>query len=326
LRRAVELFRSIGDRGGEHAALSFLGLVHPDDPEVANWLENSLRYAEETGDRSRQVASLIPLAWHHYIRARLGGEQQIATALRHATQLRDLAAEVGGLEWEAHGACIAAHLARLAGHIAPDETTRLRHYLADPNPRVAALSKATLFALQIAVGGTDPAPQPITDSPDPVIGVAELIVFEALTLAGRVAEARNRVGRDTFTPRLDSVEALMPGLSITLADVLAGALDGSQPRLEAAIATADALASAPAAATARALLAEVIVRTHGDVDLARVLVDDAATLDAGGIAAALVMRAAALLGDDAAALSLDREVQRLRAPGLALSADMRLST
>jgi len=196
----VELFRSVGDRGGEHAALSFLGLIHPEDPRVAGWLEDSLQYAEEIGDRSRQVAAVIPLAWHHYLRARFGGDRDIESARLWATRLEDRAAEVAGMEWRAHGVCIDVNLRRLAGMFAADDAERVREFLDDPNPRVAALAATTLFDLAITDAKGSGLPPPARfDSPDPVIGIAQLIAFEALVLGGRAAEPRSIVlqpGRD----------------------------------------------------------------------------------------------------------------------------------
>jgi len=49
-------------------------------------------------------------------------------------------------------------------------------------------------------------------------------------------------------------------------------------------------------------------------------VTEAAELATGGISGALVLRARALLGDDAAAAMLHPESIRLRAPGIALHA------
>jgi hypothetical protein len=62
------------------------------------------------------------------------------------------------------------------------------------------------------------------------------------------------------------------------------------------------------------------VRHENDLDRARQLLADAPRPTPGGVAGALVLRARAVLGDDAARSELADTVLRLRTPGLALDA------
>ncbi|MGH9012891.1 MAG: adenylate/guanylate cyclase domain-containing protein [Acidimicrobiia bacterium] len=320
LERALPLFRQAGDRGGEHAVHSFLGLVRPHDPRVPDWLEDGLRYADDIGDRSRQLGALVSLAWHHYLRARLGGDADTRTADDYATRLASLGAEVGGNEFHAHGTCMRSNLARLAGRLddARNLAEQVRHYLDDGNPREATLSRAVIFGIDI----TDPACEPATplpvDSADPVVAVSALIVGEAQLLAGRADDATAYFDATGRFPALGPVAPVAPGLTSGLAHVLAGRFAKAVTPLEPAIGAAEAIHSAPGAASARALLAEAIVRHENDLDRARQLLADAPRPTPGGVAGALVLRARAVLGDDAARSELAAAVIRLQTPGLAL--------
>src|SRR6202023_3121044 len=69
LELGLELFERIGDRAGGVAASSFLCLARPTDRRVPEWLRRALEYADEAGDRSRQLTTLTTLAWPHFIRA-----------------------------------------------------------------------------------------------------------------------------------------------------------------------------------------------------------------------------------------------------------------
>ena len=73
LRESLAVFRDAGDRDGQMAAYRFLALVCPDDPHAREWVTESLQRAEEVGDRTAQVNSYNTLAWHHFMRSRLGG-------------------------------------------------------------------------------------------------------------------------------------------------------------------------------------------------------------------------------------------------------------
>jgi tetratricopeptide (TPR) repeat protein len=322
LERALPLFRQAGDRGGEHAVHSFLGLVRPHDPRVPDWLEDGLRYADDIGDRSRQLGALVSLAWHHYLRARLGGDADTRTADDYATRLASLGAELGSNEFHAHGTCMRSNLARLAGRLddARNLAEQVRHYLEDGNPREATLSRAVIFGIDI----TDPACEPATplpvDSVDPVAAVSVLIVGEAQVLAGRADEATAYFAATGRFAELGPVAPLAPGLMSGLAYVLAGRFPEAATELEPAIAAAEAVRSAPGAAAARALLAEAIVRNENDLDRAWEVLADAPRPTPGGVAGALVLRAHAVLGDDGARSELADTVLRLRTPGLALDA------
>jgi hypothetical protein len=99
--------------------------------------------------------------------------------------------------------------------------------------------------------------------------------------------------------------------------LLTGDPSSAASQLSATIPAAVAVAAGPSAAAARALLAEATVR-GGDPEGARRLLAEVPEPLPGGIAGAILLRPAALLGDPGAHDRLAAEAARLRAPGLLL--------
>ena len=66
LQSALALFEQIDDRNGKVAASSFLCLAKPADKRVPGWLADALEYAEQAGDRSKEMTVLTTLAWHQF--------------------------------------------------------------------------------------------------------------------------------------------------------------------------------------------------------------------------------------------------------------------
>ena len=95
LGRALAVFERANDRAAAVATSSFLCLVTPTDRRVPNWLAEALEFADEAGDRVKQVAALSPLAWHHFLASMWGGPADTIAAERFALQLAELAEEVG---------------------------------------------------------------------------------------------------------------------------------------------------------------------------------------------------------------------------------------
>jgi len=323
LEAAIMVFDAAGDRSGLLAAQSFLALIHPADPRVPEWLEDAVRHAEEVGDRSREHAAMISLAWNHYFRCRLGGPDDVAGATANATRLAELAHDLGNRDFYAHGTSLRANLALLAGQldVARAVLEEGREFMAGFSSAETILPEAVTFAVELAEGG-DPQPPEAIESLNPVIGIAALIVAEAYVLAGRPQDARAYYGGDRARPQVPSLEPLLPGLTLALSRVLTGELDEAGPMLERAVECADAIRAAPAAAAARALMAEVLVRTGRESARARELLDAARAADAGGVAGAIVMRAAAVLDEPEARQNLRSVVAALHAPGLLLGLDV----
>ncbi|HUF84023.1 MAG TPA: hypothetical protein VMQ81_05455, partial [Acidimicrobiia bacterium] len=321
---AITVFDAAGDRPGRLAAQSFLSLIHPADPRVPEGREDAVRHAEEVGDRSRELSAMVSLAWNHYFRCRLGGPDDVADAIANAARLAELAHDLGNRDFYGHGTSLHANLARLAGQldVANVVVEESRQVLEDLGPPDSLLPAAVAFAVELAEGGDVQPPEEI-ESLNPVVGVAALIVTEAYVLAGRPDDAR-AYGADRARPYLPPgpLEPIIPGLTLALSRVLTGELDETGPMLERAIECADSIRAGPGGAAARALLAEVLVRTGGESGRAHELLDAARATGVGGVAGAIIMRAAVVLDESDARQSLPSAVGALHAPGLLLGLDL----
>jgi len=149
---------------------------------------------------------------------------------------------------------------------------------------------------------------------DPRAAAALLMVLEGMLLAGRLDDATVAFDHRT-RPELGTVEVLSSAVPVGLGDLLRGELDDARRHLEMAVVAADACESRPAATAARALLAEVAIRS-GDRVRAGELLDTLPSPCPGGMAAACVLRARAAFGDEGAMVALTAEARRLGAPVL----------
>ncbi len=320
LHRGLALFEEVGDQGGKLAVYGFLGLVHPTDPRVPEWLEAYVDHADQMGDRTRLSGALVSLQWHRFLRFRLGGGPDAAEAEATALRLLGLAEELGQVEFGSQGGALAVNLARLGGRFddAAAVAERLRR-LIDPEPP-SLLVEAALFDLALAGGESPPVPGPF-NSPDPVVNMAVMIASEALMLAGRPDEAIELFASWPDRPDLGPLEQLGPALTRAAADVLAGRHGTAGPSLEQALRAAEAteiVGYGPYVVIIRALLAEVAA-VNGDRARAAELLDTLVPTDDLAVSQALLRRAHAQLGDERAAAELEEMVTALRAPGLALS-------
>jgi hypothetical protein len=320
LREGLALFEEIGDKAGQLAVQGFLGLIHPTDRRVPGWLTEGVRYAEEVGDRSRQMGALVPLAWHLFFRSRLGDTDATAEAEVRARQIVDLADELGAHEFCTHGLALGASLARLAGRLddAAAMAEEARRVLEAGLVKERALVEAALFTVALTTdggGGQQPPRAPRTD--DPALAMGRMIVAESLALAGRPEEGLEFLKSGGALPAVESLEALPVGFGVGLALVLAGHPAEARRWLETALTAAEAGAAEASAVACAALLAEVDL-TDGDGDAARRRLDALSDPLPGGVADALVLRARALLGDPEARAGLAAAIERLRVPGLAL--------
>ena len=190
LERALAMFEACDDRTGAVGASSFLCLARPTDRRVPGWLADALEFADEVGDRSKQTTSLSPLAWHHFLRSLWGGPGDTHDAERFALRLCETAEDLGSTEMAVHGRSLLAVMARYGGRLQVAEThvTALARLL--QNSHDPWLGWATSFVVAVAGGATQAAPPfPPASSPDPVSGVAQMLIQTELLFAGRVEEA-----------------------------------------------------------------------------------------------------------------------------------------
>ena len=103
LEEGLARFQEAGFRPGVMAVYRFLALARPDDHRAGDWLEEALLDAEDRGDRTAQLSSLISLAWHRFIRDRYGGPDELAAIADAAQRAAALAHEFGVPEFGATG-------------------------------------------------------------------------------------------------------------------------------------------------------------------------------------------------------------------------------
>jgi class 3 adenylate cyclase/tetratricopeptide (TPR) repeat protein len=309
LELGLALFEQTGDRAGGVAASSFLCLARPTDPRVPEWLGQALEFADQSGDRSRQLSTLTTLAWHHFIRSLWGTPHETAVAEGFARRLAELAEELGAIDMAVHGRSLLAISARFSGRL--DEAAhhaealeRLSSFIDQGN--FPWLGWAARFVVTVGRGTTRAIPPfPPDASPDPVVGMALLVIEAELTLVGRVEEVLTRFEvekRPDLGPFGD-----LAGVLNALALVLAGRNAEALPWVERAAEAARALDATPSLAAAAALRAEITGET-GDLPPAPVT--------ATSISQALVLRAHVALGDATTGKALRRSAQALVTPGL----------
>ena len=307
LERGLELFAAAGEKGGKLAAVSFLALVRPNDPNLPEWLETALRHAEEAGDRGRQVSALLSLTWHHYFWDRLGDAGERAQVEHYAGRLAEVAAEVSSNDLHVQALCLRASMARLGGRV--DEAVALAEQAAARaahHEREVALVRSAMFTAELA-RGCDPSVPALEPSTDPAVSVAAQLETEALVLAGRPEEGLARLAGPGGRPDLGPAGRVV-GLTEPLALVLAGRPAEALPLL-VELSHFSLTPSTAVARAIRALRAEIT----GDLDELPAAVSWAS---ADGIAAALAVRARARHGDRDAWLALRAAAEELAAPGL----------
>jgi class 3 adenylate cyclase/tetratricopeptide (TPR) repeat protein len=311
LEQALELFDLIGDPVGRVAASSFLCLARPTDRRVPEWLAEALEFADAAGDRSRQLGTLTTLAWHHFIRSLWGTSTETAEAEGFARRLAELAEDLGAYDMAVHGRSLLAIMARFTGKL--DEAAhhaevlqRLSGIVDDDH--FPWLGWAATFAVTVARGAAGVTPPVPPASPDPVVGMALLVIEAQLTVGGRVEEALARLDladRPSLGPFGD-----LAGLLNGLALVLVGRGSDALPWIDRAAQAARVLDASPTAVAATALRAEITGETAGLAP---------APKSATSVSEALVLRAHAAAGDTVATDALRQCAQRLAMPGLLLA-------
>jgi tetratricopeptide (TPR) repeat protein len=327
LHIALEQFGEVGDRGGQVAVYRFWSLLRPDDPRIVGWLDESLQYAEELGDRSGQLNSLNALSWNQYFRLRLGGPEDIDPLRKIAERTADMAKEMGSPDLQAHALAIMADTARLAGQLddAARSASTLQELLkGDSTITIRCLSKAVSYATGRA--RHEPVELPVfPDDPDPIVALSVAIVLQELVLQGEFAVARDLNSRLTVRPPLHTLEHLTAGLLHALVELLDGDPADARPFLTELIHAARRVGAAPALTIGLAMLAEVAVRVDGDPDAATSLLAEIAGMAEianrpfSGLAGAMVERAQAIIGRPDAADGLVRSARQLAAPALLIT-------
>ncbi len=309
LERALELFEAAGDKSGAVATASFLCLVKPADRRVPGWLADALGFAEEVGDRSREMTVLTTLAWHLFFRAFCGDPDQVLEASTSARRMAELAEQLGANDMAIHGWSLLAIMERMSGRLeeASISVAALERVMRGLRPNDRWLAWAATFSVTVARGewGVTP-PFPPESSPDPVSAMAALIVEAELTMAGRVGEAVSRF-EGSARPDLGPIGDL-GGVFYAIALLIAGRGKEARVWVERSARAARALDAEPTSRVAAALMAEITGETAHL---------PAAPSEARSVGDVLVLRAHAALGDADAAASLRAAVARLAMPGLA---------
>jgi class 3 adenylate cyclase/tetratricopeptide (TPR) repeat protein len=308
LDRAVTIFERLGDRPGLVGASSFLCLARPTDRRVSGWLAAALEFADDSGDRVRQVSALSPLAWHHYLRSMWGGPGDTSGAERFALRLAELAEELGAVDMAIHGRSLLALTARYGGRIqlAATHIDVLARLLRTENHE-QWLGWAASFVVAVAEGASRAAPPfPPAASPDPVSGLSTQLIEAELLLAGRVDEVLDHMPERN--PQMEhNAISHTSGVLCSLALLLSGRPEDARPYAQRSLAAANVLDARPTSVAAAALLAEIDGDTAGLPDPPVV---------ASSISEALLLRAHAVLGDESAGENLRRAAATMAAPGL----------
>jgi class 3 adenylate cyclase/tetratricopeptide (TPR) repeat protein len=312
LESALAIFEHNEDRAGIISVTSFLCLVKPTDHRVSGWLADALEFADAAGDRTRQLNTLTTLTWNHFLRSFCGRSSDMADAEKFAHRLAALADEIGARDQAIQGWSLLAIMARLSGRFeeAVEYGAALQRATGEDPRRDPWLGWAASFAVTVSGGASGAIPPfPPESSPDPVVGLAELIIEAELTMAGRVDEALDRV---STVPRPDlGPIADLARVFHALAFVLAGRVAEAQPWVDRAAAAARVLNAPTTASAAAALRAEIT----GDTDGLPPAPDEPE-----GVTDVLILRAYASIGDSNAREKLRAATEALAMPGLMIEA------
>jgi class 3 adenylate cyclase/tetratricopeptide (TPR) repeat protein len=309
LLSALALFEEIGDSNGRIATSSFLCLAKPADKRVSGWLADALEFAEQAGDRSREMTVLTTLAWHQFFRSFCGGAADMAAASKSARRMAELAEQLGASDLAIHGWSLLTFMERMSGDFekASKCAAALERVARGMRPNDRWLAWAATFSVTVARGerGMTP-PFPPDSASDPVTAMAALVVEAELILAGRAGESVGRF-ENTAHPDLGPIGDL-GGIFYAIGLVVSGRGAEALAFAERTMRAAMALDAHSALNAAIALRAEIT----GDV---REL--GPPPEEAHSISELLALRAHAANGDPDAAASLKIGVEQLAMPGLA---------
>jgi tetratricopeptide (TPR) repeat protein len=307
LEQGLAMFEAMGDRSGAVSTSSFLCLVKPADKRAATWLADALAFADQTGDRSKQLGALSLLAWNHFLRSIWGNPAETAEAEGFAARLGDVADQLGSDEITVEAHSLMVLMARWSGRmdLAASHHEALQVALARAESREHWIGRAAAFALTMTGGTTsaDP-PWPPLGTPDPVAGVGSLAIRAELAFAGRIDEAAAHY--DAVSHHHGAVADAAQILDAVIL-TLAGRRPEARPLAERALTAARVLDAGPTEAIARTLLALI------DCDPAAL---DPIPAAATSVADVVLLRAHALAGSEVARARLTEATCTLRMPGL----------
>lgn len=276
---------------------------------MSGWLADALEFAEQAGDRSREMTVLTTLAWHQFFRSFCGGASEMAAASKSARRMAELAEQLGASDLAIHGWSLLTFMERMSGEFdkASKYAAALERVARGMRPNDRWLAWAATFSVTVARGerGMTP-PFPPDSASDPVTAMAALVVEAELILAGRAGESVGRF-ENTAHPDLGPIGDL-GGIFYAIGLVVSGRGAEALAVAERSIRAATALDAHSALNAAIALRAEIT----GDV---REL--GPPPEEAHSISELLALRAHAAHGDPDAAASLKIGVERLAMPGLA---------
>jgi class 3 adenylate cyclase/tetratricopeptide (TPR) repeat protein len=315
LEAALEHFQAVGFRPGVMAVYRFLALARPDDRRAGDWLEEALLDAEDRGDRTAQLSSLVSLAWHRFMRDRYGGPDELAAIDDAARRSLVLAREFDIPEFGGYGLCIAAMTARLAGRLDDAAALAAEACALDLTtaPSTRLLAHTIAVAVELAQGGPSPGFDRI-ESTDPVASMAAVIRTESMLFAGLT----HGDGTDILSrgrPNLEALEWLVGGVVGAFETLRSGDFEraAEQARTTRSVAhAADAELVAVAASAVRVEALAAVGRTDDAAQELRALPHDLGP----GVAWLFVLRARAVLGDERAAADLPAAAAGLAMPGL----------
>jgi tetratricopeptide (TPR) repeat protein len=310
LERALELFEGLGDRSGIIATTSFLCLAKPTDKRVPGWLADTLEFAEQAGDRTREIGALTTLVWHLFFVSFCGAPEQFVEAEASAARMTVLAEDLGAYDLAVHGWSLIAIMKRLGGELdgAQSAVENLDRINKSIKQSERWLGWAATFAVTVARGTWGVAPPfPPDWTSDPVSAMAGIIVESELALSGRSPEAVDRFQR-AARPNLGPIGDL-GGMMHSMALVLDGRGEEALEWVDRAARAASALEARPVVVATSALRAE-ITRQFDDLPDFPTNVKSLSDL--------LLLRAHAASGDARARRALPVACRKLAMPGVGL--------
>jgi class 3 adenylate cyclase/tetratricopeptide (TPR) repeat protein len=318
LEESLAIFEASNDRTGLATAQQTLALIRPDHPRAEEWMNAGLEFALEIGDRGRERFALQNLAFYHFIRAFFGGPADVGTALERAASLAEVGRGMGDLTAEVQAHALAVLLHRTSGDLeaAASEAAALDRLSDEASIGSAGLSAAALAVMALAVDADADVPAPAPPSNDVIAAMGLVCHAEGLLLASRVGEAQDVLGSFGTDSELPAPLLAGFGFASALALLLAGDAESAGGCLVATRCQTEAMNAGPTAAASQALIAEAALRCGSSRDAVRHLLDTVPVPRPGGVAGALLLRPAALLGDAGAVERLVAQAARLRAPGL----------
>jgi class 3 adenylate cyclase/tetratricopeptide (TPR) repeat protein len=315
---AADGFERVDDDHGRSAVYRMLHLVRPEDERVPMWLGALRDRAERSGDRTSRVFALSGLLWWSFLRTRLGDPAELAVIEADALALADAAQALGQEGEEIQGISLAIVCARQAGRLetAQRHAARLSALDVCSAAGEGALGTIALWLARLVEDPALPLPPLTMLGKDPLSSAAIILMVEGLVLAGRADEALALKGLEDEQPKLGPLGEIVGSAALGWAAVWAGDHAQARHHLDVISRLAGPVGWHAGMVLGAGLRAEVAA-ADGDRGAGRAALDDLpADRPGGGVAAAVALRGAARLGDEAAAARLPEVAAELAAPGL----------